>query len=158
MSQLELQDEMCARVRAAIKDRATWFALLYRSFREAFPVPNVERPAREAIFEFGRMKARIDPEDFSARAWVEKHASEGSARVFDFDVEMHGAGAVQRSKFCTLVEAWRERGCSQEENDLFSNIAMDGDRGRADAHGACMKLEERIARGSPYCQLNIFDR
>ncbi len=152
------QAEMIAKVRAAIKDRATWFALLYRSFQEAFPAPEVERLARRAIFEFGRMKARNDPADFSARAWVEKHVSKGSALVFDSDVEINDGSAVQRMKFCALVEAWREMGCSPEEIDLFCDIAMEGDRGRADAHGVRMELEERIARGNPYCQLKIFDR
>jgi hypothetical protein len=149
---------MIAKVRAAIKDRATWFALLYRSFQEAFPASEVERLARKAIFEFGRMKARNDPADFSARAWVDKHVSKGSALVFDSDVEINEGGAVQRMKFCALVEAWREMGCSPEEIDLFCDIAMEGDRGRADAHGVRMELEERIARGNPYCQLKIFDR
>jgi len=152
------QAEMIAKVRAAIKDRATWFALLYRSLQEAFPAPEVERLARKAIFEFGRMKARNDPADFSARAWVEKHVSKGSALVFDSDVEINDGSAVQRMKFCALVEAWREMGCSPEEIDLFCDIAMEGDRGRADAHGVRMELEERIARGNPYCQLKIFDR
>jgi hypothetical protein len=149
---------MIAKVRAAIKDRATWFALLYRSFQDAFPPPEVERLARKAIFEFGRMKARNDPADFSARAWVEKHVSKGSALVFDSDVEINDGSAVQRMKFCALVEAWREMGCTPEEIDLFCDIAMEGDRGRADAHGVRMELEERIARGNPYCQLKIFDR
>jgi hypothetical protein len=152
------QAEMIARLRAAIKDRATWFALLYRSFKKAFPAPDVERLARQAIFEFGRMKARNDPPDFSARAWVEKHVSTGSALVCDSDVEINAQGAVQRMKFSALVEAWREMGCSPEEIDLFCDIAMEGDRGRADAHGVRMELEERIARGNRYCQLKIFDR
>jgi hypothetical protein len=64
------QKEMIDKVRAAIKDRATWFALLFRSFKEAFPEKDVERLARKAIFEFGRMKARNDPKDFSPAAWV----------------------------------------------------------------------------------------
>ncbi len=50
------QEEMIAKVRAAIKDRATWFALLYRSFKEAMPAVDFERLARKAIFGFGRME------------------------------------------------------------------------------------------------------
>ncbi len=152
------EKEMIDKVRAAIKDRATWLALLYRSFKEAFPEKEVERAARKAIFEFGRMKAQKDPKEFSPAAWVERHVAKGSSLVFDSDVEINERGAVQRMKFCALVEAWREMGCTPQEIDLFCDIAMEGDRGRADAHGVRMELEERIARGDQYCKLEIFDR
>jgi L-2-amino-thiazoline-4-carboxylic acid hydrolase len=152
------EKEMIDKVRAAIKDRATWFALLYRTFKEAIPEKEVERLSRKAIFEFGRMKAKKDPADFSPRAWVEKHVSKGSSLVFDSDVEINEKGAVQRMKFCALVEAWKEMGCTPQEIDLFCDIAMEGDRGRADAHGVRMELEERIGRGDKFCNLKIFDR
>jgi hypothetical protein len=152
------QKEMIDKVRAAIKDRATWLALLYRSFKEAFPEKEVERQARKAIFEFGRMKAQKDPKEFSPAAWVERHVAKGSSLVFDSDVEINDRGAVQRMKFCALVEAWKEMGCTPQEIDLFCDIAMEGDRGRADVHGVRMELEERIARGDQYCKLEIFDR
>ena len=152
------QKEMINKVQAAIKDRATWFALLVRSFKEAFPEKDVERLARKAIFEFGRMKARNDPKDFSPAAWVERHVSKGSSLVFDSDVEINDKGAVQRMKFCALVEAWKDMGCTPQEIDLFCDIAMEGDRGRAHAHGVRMELEERIARGDKYCNLKIFER
>ncbi len=152
------QKEMIDKVRAAIKDRATWLALLYRSFKEVFPEKEVERAARKAIFEFGRMKAQKDPKAFSPAAWVERHVAKGSSLVFDSDVEINDRGAVQRMKFCALVEAWKEMGCTPQEIDLFCDIAMEGDRGRADAHGVRMELEQRIARGDQYCKLEIFDR
>jgi hypothetical protein len=152
------EKEMIGKVRAAIKDRATWFALLYRSFKEAFPEREVERLARKAIFEFGRMKAKNDPKDFGPEAWVEKHVAKGSSLVFDSDVEINDRGAVQRMKFCALVEAWKDMGCTPQEIDLFCDIAMEGDRGRADAHGVRMELEERIGRGDKFCNLRIFDR
>jgi len=153
---MDQQEEMVNKVRAAIKDRATWFALLYRSFREALPEKEVERLARKAIYEFGHMKAKKDPVDFSPREWVEKHVSKGSSLVFDSDVEVNEEGAVQRMKYCALVEAWKEMGCTPEEIELFCDIAMEGDRGRADAHGIRMDLVERIGRGDPFCNLRIF--
>lgn len=154
---MDEQQGMVNKVRAAIKDRATWFALLYRSFKEALPEKEVERLAREAIYEFGRLKAGKDPADFSPRAWVERHVSKGSALVFDSEVEINEGGAVQRMKHCPLVEAWKEMGCTPEEIELFCDIAMEGDRGRADAHGVRMDLVERIGRGDPFCNLRIFE-
>jgi hypothetical protein len=155
---MDQDKEMIQKVRAAIKDRATWFALLYRSFNEALPEKDVERLARKAVYEFGRLKAKKDPADFSPRVWVERHVAKGSALVFDSDVEIHEEGSVQRMKYCPLVEAWKEMGCTPEEIELFCDIAMEGDRGRADAHGVRMELEERIGRGDPFCNLRIFER
>lgn len=149
--------EMIEKIRAAIKDRAVWFALLYRSFQEALPQEEVERLARKAVREFGRLKALRDPVDFSPRAWVERHVEKGSSLVFDSDVEALEGKAVQKMKHCPLVEAWREMGCSEEEIRLFCDIAMEGDRGRAEAHGIGMKLQERIAQGNPFCRLEIFE-
>lgn len=151
------QEEMIDKIRAAIKDRATWFALLYRNFKEAFPEQDVERLARRAIYEFGRLKARKDPPDFSPRAWVEKHVEKGSYLVFDSDVEVREDRSIQKMKYCALVEAWKEMGCSPEEIDKFCDIAMEGDRGRADAHGVRMALDERIGKGDLYCKLEIFE-
>ena len=149
---------MIEKVRAAVKDRATWFALLYKSFNEVLPETEVQKAARKAIYEFGRLKAKKDPADFSPELWVKRHVDKGSYLVFDSDVEVNAEGAVQQMKYCALVEAWKEMGCSDEEIDLFCDIAMEGDRGRADAHGVRMELEERIGRGDPYCKLKIFNQ
>ena len=150
--------EMVDKIRAAIKDRAVWFALMVRAFESEFPAGQVERLARRAIYEFGRMKAARDPADFSPAAWVEKHVEKGSAVVFDSDVEIHTDWAVQRMKYCALVEAWKEMGCTPAEIDRFCDIAMEGDRGRADAHGVRMELEERIGRGDLFCNLKVFNK
>ncbi len=157
---METQDnnsEMVGKIRAAIKDRATWFALLYKRFASALPEEEVRRLCREAIYEFGRMKAEKDPADFSPAAWVQKHVEKGSALVFDSDVDVSADGALQQMKYCALVEAWKDMGCSEAEIDLFCDIAMEGDRGRADAHGVRMELEDRIGRGDPCCKLRIFN-
>lgn len=150
--------EMIDKVRAAVKDRATWFALLYRTFKTALPEEDVERLARKAIYEFGRLKAKKDPEPFSPKAWVERHVEKGSNLIFDSEVVVDEQGALQSMKYCPLVEAWKEMGCSQAEVDLFCDIAMEGDRGRADAHGVGMELNERIGRGDPCCKLLVFDK
>ncbi len=151
----EAKKEMIEKVRAAIKDRATWFALLYKTFRGALPEDQVQQLARKAIFEFGLMKAKKDPENFSPQAWVQKHVDKGSFEVFDSDIEIHDDYAVQQMKFCPLVEAWKEMGCSTEEIDLFCDIAMEGDRGRAAGHGVKMELDQTIGKGDACCRLVI---
>ena len=146
---------MIEKIRAAIKDRAIWFALLYKTFKSALPEDQVQKLARKAIFEFGLMKAKKDPEDFSPQAWVQKHVDKGSFEVFDSDIEIHEAYAVQQMKYCPLVEAWKEMGCSAQEIDLFCDIAMEGDRGRAAGHGVKMELDQTIGKGDAFCRLVI---
>lgn len=151
----DTKKEMIEKVRAAIKDRATWFALLYRAFKEVLPEEEVRKQSRKAIFEFGLMKAKKDPKDFSPQVWVQKHVDKGSFLVFDSDIDIQDDYAVQQMKFCPLVEAWREMGCSEEEIDLFCDIAMEGDRGRAAGHGVEMELEQTIGKGASCCRLII---
>ncbi|MDA8426238.1 MAG: L-2-amino-thiazoline-4-carboxylic acid hydrolase [Treponema sp.] len=143
------------KVRAAIKDRAVWLALLYDTFMEALPEAEVERLCRKAIFEFGRMKAKKDPEPFTHRDWVRRHEEKGSALVFESDIEYCEHHSVQRMNFCPLVEAWKEMGLAPERIDTLCDIAMEGDRGRAAAHGVSMELNETIGKGDRFCRLVI---
>ncbi len=154
----EQKRDMIEKVRAAIKDRATWFALLYKQFKRVLPEKDVEAAARRAIYEFGLLKAKKDPKEFSPKAWVERHVEKGSSLIFDSDIEVNEEGAVQQMKYCALVEAWKEIGCTPQEIDLFCDIAMEGDRGRADGHGVRMELNERIGKGDSCCRLKIFNK
>jgi hypothetical protein len=149
--------ELVERVRAAIKDRAIWFALLYKTFREEIPEEKLERLARKAIRQFGILKAKKDPPNFNPKIWVSRHREKGSDLVFDSDVEYGQDSAYQIMKFCPLVEAWKEMGCSEEEIRLFCDIAMEGDRGRADVHRVGMELTGRLSHGDPCCRLRIYN-
>ncbi len=147
------QEEIVKRVREAIKDRATWFALLYRSFLKVLPPEKVERAAREAIYEFGRLKGKKDGKKITPEEWVEKHMSKGSGAVFESKILKGADSSEQRMTFCPLVEAWKELGCSKAEIDLFCDVAMEGDRGRADYHGIPYEIQERLGKGDSFCQL-----
>ncbi len=147
------QEETIKRVREAIKDRATWFVLLYRSFSKVLPPKEVQRAAREAIYEFGRLKGKKDGKKISPEEWVEKHMSKGSGEVFESKIFKEADYSEQRMTFCPLTEAWKELGCSDEEIDLFCDIAMEGDRGRADCHGIPWEIPNRLGKGDPFCRL-----
>ena len=151
----EKTKEMIEKVRAAIKDRATWFALLYNGFKEVLPEEKVEEISRKAIFEFGKMKAKKDKLPFSHKEWVSKHESKGSALVFDSDIEIFGDHSIQKMKHCALVDAWKEMGLSSEDIAKLCDIAMEGDRGRAAAHGVHMELKETLGKGDNFCKLII---
>lgn len=146
-------EETIKRVREAIKDRATWFVLLYRSFSKVLPPKEVERAAREAIYEFGRLKGKKDGKKISPEEWVEKHMSKGSGEVFESKIFKEADYSEQRMTLCPLIEAWEELGCSRKEIDLFCDIAMEGDRGRADYHGIPWEIPKRLGKGDSFCQL-----
>ena len=94
-------EETIKRVREAIKDRATWFALLYRSFSKVLPPKEVERASREAIYEFGRLKGKKDGKKISPKEWVEKHMSKGSGEVFESKIFKETDYSEQRMTFFT---------------------------------------------------------
>ena len=146
------QEEIVKRVREAIKDRATWFALLYRSFSKVLPPKEVERAAREAIYQFGQLKGKKDGKKITPEEWVEKHMSKGSGEVFESKILKEKESSEQRMTFCPLVEAWKELGCSDAEIDLFCDVAMEGDRGRADYHGIPYEIQERLGKGASFCR------
>ena len=85
--------------------------------------------------------------------WVEKHMSKGSGEVFESEIFKEEDYSEQRMTFCPLIEAWKELGCSHEEIDLFCDIAMEGDRGRADHHGIPYEIPKRLGKGDSFCRL-----
>ena len=150
-----MDETIAERVRAAIGDRAIWLALILEAFREALPEGEVERLARKAIFEYGRYKATKDPSPFSAKDLVLKFIDSGSAKIFDSDIEWKEDGAENRVHRCPLVDAWRGMGLDAKALDLLCDIAMEGDRGRAAAHGIEMDLQETIGRGDSFCRIGL---
>lgn len=146
------------KVRRAIKDRAAWLLFIYRSLGEALPAEEVERHLRQAIRKFGHYKGRNDGPGFSARRWIDGHEEKGSAEVFSSKLVREEGSNEQQMGFCPLIELWREEGCTQEEIELLCDIAMEGDRGRAEEHDLEMELSETIARGASRCRLILSDR
>ena len=147
------EDVVVEKVREAIKDRALYLALLYRSFSKGLPPDQVERLAREAIYEYGRIKGQSDEGKITPEEWVDRHMSKGSGAVFESRIVKEKDRCEQQMTYCPLVEAWKELGCSQEEIDLFCDIAMEVDRGRADYHGIPLEIPERMGKGDPSCRL-----
>ena len=147
------QTVVVEKVRAAIKDRALYLAFLYRSFSQALPAEQAESLAREAIFEYGKLRGKRDAGNITPEAWVESHILRGSGAVFESRVIKAEDYCKQEMTFCPLVEAWQELGCSTEEIDLLCDIAMEVDRGRATYHNIPLEITHRIAAGDSNCCL-----
>ncbi len=145
------------KVRQAVKDRSLWLLLLYRSFSEVLPKDEVEARMRQAIRQFGHMKAERDVDDFDSAKWADNHRDKGSADVFASKQVRESGRYEQQMGFCPLVELWREQGCTPEEVNLLCDVAMEGDRGRAEHHGLKMELPATIAGGAQRCRLIVTD-
>ena len=146
-------DDVVEKVRQAVKDRGMYLALLYRSFSKALPPDTVEKLAREAIYEFGKIRGERDGGKISPEGWVEKHVSKGFSAVFKSNIVKEEECCQQQMTYCPLLEAWKELGCTKEEIDLLCDIAMEVDRGRADFHGIPLEIRERMGKGDPSCRL-----
>ncbi len=140
-------------IRAAIKDRALYLALLYQSYSSLLPPEKVEEAMRKAIFEYGQLRGKKDGETMTPEKWVDKHISKGSAEVFASKITREDSYCIQEMTYCPLVEAWQELGCPPEQIDLLCDIAMEVDRGRAAYHGIPLEITHRLAKGDPSCRL-----
>lgn len=145
------------KVRQAIKDRAAWLLFIYRSFSEVLPPEQVEQRLREAIREYGHLRAKRDGNALSARDWVDIHESSGAKDVFASDLVRGGDACEQQMTFCPLVAQWKEEGCSDAELQLLCDIAMEGDYGRAENNGLHLEITDTVARGGPRCRLILTD-
>jgi len=151
------EQELIRRFRGAVRDRAVWFALLYRSFREVLSTEETEALCRKAIRKYGLAKAKLDGRILTATGLMEQFVSSGGAKIFDARVEPSAGGAVNYVGCCPLVEAWKEMGCTPEEVILFCDIAMEGDRGRAEGHGLSLCLGDTLAENKACCRIELFD-
>ncbi|MDA8426237.1 MAG: L-2-amino-thiazoline-4-carboxylic acid hydrolase [Treponema sp.] len=150
-----MDDKALAKVRSAVADRAQWLALVMDAFGEALPAAEIERLARKAIYAYGRYKAAKDPTPFSARDLVKKYVESGTARIFESEIEWDERGAENRVHRCALVDGWKAMGLPPERIDTLCDIAMEGDRGRADFHGIEMSLGETIGKGDAFCRIGL---
>ena len=140
------------RVNAAIKDRARYLACFCRSFATALPEAEVERLAREAIRDYGKIRAARDPAKFSPEDWVDTHLKQ-MGDIFSSEIDKTETQCEFRMHSCPLLDEWQEMGCTDREQDLFCDIAMELDRGRAEAHGFECEIPLRRGKGDSLCRV-----
>ncbi len=144
--------------RNAIEHRATWMGLMMDEGKKAGV--DMEPIARAAVGRCGcfhglnaYMKNMKKEEDLLAFADV--FSSELTLKSFDMEI-------IERTKdkflihfhYCPLVSAWQKQGFSDEDIDLYCDIAMDGDRKIASVFETFdFKLGKTIAQGNPVCEV-----
>ncbi len=137
--------------RAQLEHRATWMGLI---FDEA------EGILRRAIKRCGN----IHGEGFKAQCADPQNCTDfrnvflGEVGIKTFEMEnieaTHDDLKVEFN-YCALVNAWKKLGFDDERCALLCDIAMDGDRGIAEAMGLTLNLTDTIAKGCSKCKLHF---
>jgi hypothetical protein len=144
--------------RAQIEHRATWMGLIYDEMvKEGI---DAERIIRKAIKRCGNIhgenikKKCADPRncaDFKGAFLNDLVINTFIMQPHDVDkdnlyIDFH---------YCALVTAWQKLGFDDKTCELLCDMAMDGDRGIAEALGLKLSLDETIAKGCAECKLHF---
>lgn len=154
---MEWNEEVVRRVRGAMQDRARSQACLYKSFSKVLPAAQVETLAREAITEYGNIRAERDARKLTPDEWVDEHYA-AMGGVFETVITKNDDFSEMRMHYCPLLEEWKKMGLSPEEQDLHCDIAMELDRNRAAAHDIPCDIVERLGKGDSFCRVVLWKK
>jgi len=151
-------DEVVQVNRAQIEHRATWMGLIYDEMKKAGV--DAEGIIRRAIKRCGNFhgenikKRCTDPNDCAE--FKKAFLSDTTIGTFDMrpivaekdtlNVDFH---------YCALVSAWQKLGFDDKTCELLCDMAMDGDRGIAEAMGLTFELGDTIAKANADCKLHF---
>jgi hypothetical protein len=158
MNKANPTDEITEVNRAQIEHRATWMALIYDEMKKAGI--DGEPIIRKAIKRCGLAHGA---------GFKKKCAGSGDCSEFrkvfpgDLGIKSFNMDSVSADKdnltvdfhYCALVSAWQKLGFDDRTCGLLCDMAMDGDRGIAEAMGLKLELSDTIAKGCPTCKLHF---
>ena len=147
--------------RSAIQHRATWMGLIYKEALEAGIDPEtLEGIFRRAIRKCGHFhgagyKAQCaNPAD--VRDFAKAFLPELGQKTFEMQVQEPQEEELKIDfHYCALLEAWQKQGIDDETCAKLCDIAMEGDRGIADAMGLNLELTDTLAQGCATCKLRF---
>ena len=144
--------------RAQIEHRATWMGLIYDEMKKAGL--DAEGLIRRAVKRCGLMHG----ESFRKKCKNPQDCAD-FRNVFlgDLGVKTFNMHPINVDKdnvkvdfhYCALVSAWQKLGFDDQTCALLCDIAMEGDRGIAEAMGLTLDLKQTIAQGCPECNLHF---
>ncbi|GHV44499.1 hypothetical protein AGMMS49546_28560 [Spirochaetia bacterium] len=144
--------------RAQIEHRATWMGLIYDEMKKAGI--DAEPIIRRAIKRCGR----VHGENFKKKCADPNNCADfrkvflGDLGINTFNMDTISAdhdNVKVHFHYCALVSAWKKLGFDDKTCDLLCDMAMDGDRGIAEAMGLKLDLNETIAKGCGACTLHF---
>lgn len=147
--------------RAQIEHRATWMGLIYdemvKAGIEAEPI--IRRAIKRTGFIHGERfrKQCADPDncvDFK-NAFLGAEENVGPRSFNMSDIKADNGNVTVDFHYCALVSAWQKLGFDDDTVALLCDMAMDGDRGIAQAMGLELSLTDTIAKGCATCKLHF---
>jgi len=147
--------------RSQIEHRATWMGLIYDEMVKAGI--DAEPIIRRAIKRCGLMhgenfkKQCANPDscvDFKD-AFLGDETKVGPQSFHMSDIAADQDNVTVNFHYCALVSAWKKLGFSDETCALLCDMAMDGDRGIAEANNLTLNLTDTIAKGCATCKLHF---
>lgn len=151
-----INDEKANINRAAIEHRATWMGLIYDELKKdgIDPEPAFRRAIKRCgLIHGANFKAACENPD-DCRDFAKVFFGDLGRKTFEQDV--HETTETETSvdfHYCALLAAWKKLGFDDETCAKLCDIAMDGDRGIAEAMGLTLDLTDTIAKGCPTCKL-----
>jgi hypothetical protein len=151
-------DEITDVNRSQIEHRASWMGLIYDEMKK--DGIDAEAIIRRAIRRFGNIRGENYRKKLTEPNNCEQFRSvfPGNVSVKTFDMRPISADKDNLNAdfhYCALVSAWQKLGFDDGTCSLLCDIAMDGDRGVAEAMGLKLDLAETIAQGCGACKLHF---
>lgn len=149
-------DDMVAKVRAAIEHRATWMGLMCVEAKKAGA--DWEAIGRKAIMATGGLHGGRILDDMGnkegIKPFTDSFLPELTQKLFEMDLKEVSEKKLDiEFNYCPLVTAWQKLGIDDEMIDTLCDIAMDGDRGIAAKTGFDFVLGKTIAKGDSVCEV-----
>ena len=140
-------EEYLEDVHAAIKERATYVALIVKELdARGLDTDDIIRSAFA-------LSPRPEDQQGSAREYVEAVNTRMMVRAFDKTFEqMTDKQAVVVGHLCAVVDAYREMGLSAEESLRLCGLFEKRDKQRLAAAGLTKEAPEGICRGGSVCR------
>ena len=142
--------------RNAIEHRATWMGLMMDEAKKAgidlVPVARKAVGRTGCFYGLNVYKKNMKKEE-DLLSFAEVFSSELTLKSFDMDIVKRTADEfILEFHYCPLVSAWQKQGLSDEDIDLYCDIAMDGDRRIAESFDTFeFDLRGTIAKGEKVC-------
>ena len=151
-------EEVISVNRAQIEHRATWMGLIYDEMKKAGLDAEgvIRRAIKRCGLKNGENHRKNGTEPNNCEEFRKVFPSALGVKTFD----MHPITADRENlraefHYCALVSAWQKLGFDDDTCALLCDMAMDGDRGIAEAMGLKLDLTETIAKGCPACKLHF---